>query len=1138
MFRKALFIVPVLLLFCLSAAFAEWLEKPEQAKAAPGVRSKGAVLSPAPSMSPIRPSGDIFIEPEAQPMGPGEWLQVGQDPPDNWLGNAGYIGVMGAQGYTAPYVLYCDSVRFNSAYTYSFRCHFWEDDGSGMPGTSVKDFMIYPPVTFTNFEVEVPDPKPEFEEDEHFHCGWELTTSATYTGWDFDTPASPPYDAWWYPAAPPWVNVYDAYGFEGSWTHAIFIELAFVYDFDAKAVSIDAPGPLVEEGETITPLGTVANKGYESVSFDVTMEIDPGGYSSTVTTPVLDLDETYECTFEDWTVGEECGVEYDITMYCDLEGEENPGNDTVSAVTTSYTYYQDFEADNGGYVADPPTNAWEWGIPTSGPGSAHSGENCWGTELQGYYANNANWKLDSKKYTALEADPDLQYWHWYYIETYYDGYNVKLSTDDGVTWSLIYPVGGYPEDMVYTGNAGIPGEEAYNGNSGGWRLAVFEDLPVGADQDFHVRFHFGTDASVTYPGAYIDDVYGICFHEWVPPRFDAKAVAIDVPSDWVQAGVACTPKARVMNAGLETISFPVTLTVDSYSDQVQVNDLASMDTVELEFEDWIVPEDCGVTYEAELCCHLDGDMKPGNDCVTTTPKAMNFALDFEEDEGMFEAEEAGTWEWGIPLVPPGAHSGEKGWATRLSSNYMPYSCWRLYSLKMDAQDGPEHILSYWHQYQFYPYGQYDGYNVKMSTDGGETWSLIVPEGGYPYVLYPYCDCIPGEPAFARSIVGWQQVIFNLTGLVTPGDEVQVRFDMGSYSLSYPGAVIDDFVGICLMPRVPEADLDIDDNDGNLAANTMHLVGPPGAIVVGTYNMVNPEEPLGGAICPNVDYYDGPGASPLDMSMTFPRTLLSVGGGHAFDPYLYRYLDMESGDEGFVTLDLCQSRRVLLQVGIPGGATPNKVYQGIVEAFGQGIPMFGLPGKTDEDNFLLRVEVVPSGKGSFSGFWGQASSDGNLLEWNGLALGQQGCNLYRSEEGSFAKLNSSLITGESYFDEDVLGDGTYEYQLGLVLDKGTEVLLGPILVGRRLTPGCHALYQNFPNPARDVTVIRYAVASDAKVSLKVCNIAGQTVKTLVDEHQAPGFYSVSWKPEGSANGVYFYRLTAGDFSQTRKMVVLK
>jgi len=88
-----------------------------------------------------------------------------------------------------------------------------------------------------------------------------------------------------------------------------------------------------------------------------------------------------------------------------------------------------------------------------------------------------------------------------------------------------------------------------------------------------------------------------------------------------------------------------------------------------------------------------------------------------------------------------------------------------------------------------------------------------------------------------------------------------------------------------------------------------------------------------------------------------------------------------------------------------------------------------------------------------------------------------------------------------------------------------------------------LAQNYPNPFNPTTTIAYSVRIKTPVRLNIYNVAGQLVRTLVDEEKQPGVtYRVVW--DGSSNagqpvssGVYFYRLTTKGFEQTRKMVLL-
>jgi hypothetical protein len=88
-----------------------------------------------------------------------------------------------------------------------------------------------------------------------------------------------------------------------------------------------------------------------------------------------------------------------------------------------------------------------------------------------------------------------------------------------------------------------------------------------------------------------------------------------------------------------------------------------------------------------------------------------------------------------------------------------------------------------------------------------------------------------------------------------------------------------------------------------------------------------------------------------------------------------------------------------------------------------------------------------------------------------------------------------------------------------------------------------LSQNKPNTFNPSTQINFALPSAAKVNLTVFNVLGQQVKTLVDEYMTAGYQTVTWDGRDNsgasvASGVYFYRIAAGDFAETKKMLLLK
>ena len=93
------------------------------------------------------------------------------------------------------------------------------------------------------------------------------------------------------------------------------------------------------------------------------------------------------------------------------------------------------------------------------------------------------------------------------------------------------------------------------------------------------------------------------------------------------------------------------------------------------------------------------------------------------------------------------------------------------------------------------------------------------------------------------------------------------------------------------------------------------------------------------------------------------------------------------------------------------------------------------------------------------------------------------------------------------------------------------------------PKAYKLAQNFPNPFNPATTINFDIRKKGHVSLKIYNVAGQLVKTMVNEVMDAGSYTKDWKGTNNiganvASGIYFYRMESESFSATRKMVLLR
>ncbi|MCR4417020.1 MAG: T9SS type A sorting domain-containing protein [Ignavibacteria bacterium] len=120
-----------------------------------------------------------------------------------------------------------------------------------------------------------------------------------------------------------------------------------------------------------------------------------------------------------------------------------------------------------------------------------------------------------------------------------------------------------------------------------------------------------------------------------------------------------------------------------------------------------------------------------------------------------------------------------------------------------------------------------------------------------------------------------------------------------------------------------------------------------------------------------------------------------------------------------------------------------------------------------------------------------------------------------------KFNQKIIAtggGVAFFKED-----------GIVLENGDE---------EDTNPDTYVLYQNYPNPFNPITKIRYKIGEDGIVTLKVYNLLGEEVETIVNEFMRAGEYEVEFNASSLPSGVYFYALQAGKFKSIKKMVLLK
>jgi len=211
------------------------------------------------------------------------------------------------------------------------------------------------------------------------------------------------------------------------------------------------------------------------------------------------------------------------------------------------------------------------------------------------------------------------------------------------------------------------------------------------------------------------------------------------------------------------------------------------------------------------------------------------------------------------------------------------------------------------------------------------------------------------------------------------------------------------------------------------------------------------------------------------------------------------------------------------------------------------PSIGFPWQTFasinqsfDNNILIRALVIEG-----------SGPEARLVELNGLSKQIIGYNVYRADlNGPFA-LHAQVGAEELvYSDNSGMSGEWYRYFVTGVYPEGQSIQTNTralILTGLEDEQNGvlqeFSLDQNYPNPFNPVTSIRYSLKQREFVTIQIFDVLGQEVARLVDEKQAAGQYQVVWDGV-SANGVqvgsgiYFYRIHAGTFEQSRKMILVR
>ena len=200
------------------------------------------------------------------------------------------------------------------------------------------------------------------------------------------------------------------------------------------------------------------------------------------------------------------------------------------------------------------------------------------------------------------------------------------------------------------------------------------------------------------------------------------------------------------------------------------------------------------------------------------------------------------------------------------------------------------------------------------------------------------------------------------------------------------------------------------------------------------------------------------------------------------------------------------------------------------------PPAGYTGPFNTGPIALPVELTS--------FTAQVTNEGVRLSWTTASeLNNSGFEVQRSTNQTnwatlgFVRGAGTTTEAQSYSFVDASASGRVFYRLKQV-DFDGQFEYSNIIEVNAGVPKTFALEQNYPNPFNPSTAISYQLPVAGNVSLKVFDMLGKEVATLVNARQEAGAYTVNFNANNLSSGVYFYRLQAGNFVQTRKMMLVK
>ncbi len=825
--------------------------------------------------------------------------------------------------------------------------------------------------------------------------------------------------------------------------------------------------------------------GSNAESFNGRLIINHNGEVYNQVQPITNLAPvaTIDVTYPNFTPTDE-GI-YEFVAISELVGDSIPGNDTLRMNLQVYAniYIEDFETGDGFFTGD---NDWAWGAPTNpaGPGNAHSGTNVWAAGLAANYSIGPLLSTLVSPPLGLGNGSVLTFYHWFDTESGFDGGNVKISSDAGGTWTLITPAEGYTGTLSTAFQNPIGGEQAFYGMSNGWRIATF-DLTAYAGSSVLIKFDFGSDSSVDGAGWFVDDF--------------TVTGAGGVAPGWILGAVTDLASGSPINGAI--------VGVGGRRDTTGVDGVYSFE---------LIPGSYNLTATAQY--HNDLTV-PGVAVVEGDTTIQNFALtapilvvDVAPIDTFMLVGTTATWTRSI---------------TNTGNGPLNYSV----AVSFGAR-----ILS-------------SGVHV----DAGKS-SMITIDEALQSEITEYAPTY--DPNTPPTVLDFGDELFTFDPQTPTGDEACLGLEFDGTNFWVTGRHPVD--GVHKLHKFDRNGAFIESFDQNTSStwgwrdmafdgtylyaadeNEFAQIDPTTGQRIGTLPMpAGFTPPLRGlAYDPVTDHFWSANFSSNIIEFTRAGQIVNTFT-NALAIYGLAWDDASTDGPWLWTFSQDGAPAILVSQFDPATGSYTGVSFTAIDHSGGNDDLAGGACFTTQYNpaFGVLAVLVQGQSGGVSADLVQGYEITPYSNWLVVS----------PTSGTLAPAQSQNLTiTVDFTGPTIVPDSNYQASIAVTGNApGPPVI--PVSVGARTgiddpsdgLPTVFSLAQNYPNPFNASTEIDFALPKGSDVRLDVFNVLGQRVVTLIDGFVPAGYHSINWNAGDQASGVYFYKLTAGNFNKVYQMTLLK